>query len=52
MSKTLNADRLTIGKTVRLGLGLLAVMSAVTVGLGMFLTRLIKISANKNADHC
>ena len=31
---------------------LLAIMSAVTVGLGMFLTRLIKISANKNADHC
>lgn len=50
MSKTLNAVRLTIGKTV--WLGLLAVMPAVTVGLGMFLTRLIKISANKNADHC
>ncbi|WP_455930711.1 hypothetical protein [Pseudomonas fluorescens] len=50
MSKAPNADRLTIGKTV--WLGLLAVMSAVTVGLGMFLTRLIKISANKNADHC
>jgi hypothetical protein len=37
VSSTLDAERLSIGKTL---------------WWGLLLTRLIKFSANKNADHC